>query len=232
MPVKRGVEAEVSTAREGPGRGGLPGGGGESRSSSNTCGRARLGLPPLPTPPPRADAIPPCLHLWLGAPGQAWVPGPGGKSFRGGPPRLLGMTSPTGIGTAGRGICAPVVASFHQHRPRSRAPWGGTGSAQGRRRAHRLHVAGTWAATVLHGTSESRAKGQRRESATGQNGLVRFFPGVTPDPGRDLGRAVLTLRTTWPGWEAQTLMATARGEWTLCSYQPGWLPCGHQLLVE
>lgn len=39
----------------------------------------------------------------------------------------------------------------------------GTGSMQGRQRAHRVHVAGTCTATVLHRTSESWATGQRRE---------------------------------------------------------------------
>lgn len=196
MPVKRGVEVAVSTAREGPGRGRLPGRGCGSHSSSIPVAGPDWAFHLSPW----ADAIPPCLHL-AGSP----RPGLGARTRR--QELLRGPSPPPGHD----------ITHWNWHSPQGhlRSSCGfippaktkelgtlGTGSTQGRQRAHRLHVAGTCTATVLHSTSESWAKGQRREPTTGQNDLVGFFPGVPLTQCVTMAELFLVLRTTRPGREA------------------------------
>lgn len=87
MPVKVGSRWWVSTARtgsppswvrlQGHGGGEAPVEGVEDTAPPYLWPGARLGLPAAP--PGLMQYLP--ASIWLGAPGQAWVPGPGGKSF-------------------------------------------------------------------------------------------------------------------------------------------------------
>lgn len=99
MPVNMGSGWLDNAAHTGPGQGWA------QRPQGSSCLGSGLPTPPypwsglgpgrafLPLPPGLMQSLPACS--WLGAPGQAWVPGPGGKGFRGTlPPPPPGMTSP------------------------------------------------------------------------------------------------------------------------------------------
>lgn len=178
---KSGVEVAVSTAREGPGRSRLPGRGCGPHSDS-----IPVAGPGWASTSPWADAMPPPTSGWepqarLGCQDQE-------ARASEGPPLLLGMTSPTGMGTAHRGICAPVVASFHQQRPRSWAPWG-----LGACRAGSRHTDDMWLARALppsctaHLSPGPRVRGGSPPLA----GMTWWGSSLGyPDPVRDPSRAV------------------------------------------
>lgn len=86
MPINVGLRGRVSTAWQGHPRLGqalsLWQGGSSVEGVDDTTPPylwlgAGLGL--LASPPELMQYLP--AFIWLGAPGQAWMPGPGGKSF-------------------------------------------------------------------------------------------------------------------------------------------------------